>query len=192
VKARLTERQVRRFVRLLSVSMTDFDCGALCAPHHGGIPYCCNTTNVVPILFRTEYGMHRRRDGFWTRFRPRTKAERRMIEEACDYNVFCTCPGPAGCRRSRRALVCRTFPFEPHLDTGGRVMGLAYQDETNPGCPLNGKPSRLYNPAYIRNAIRFWMELTAAIPEERRLYMAESRKRERRALRTGRPYRLFR
>jgi hypothetical protein len=189
---RLTERQVRRFYRLLSVRMTDFDCGALCAPRNGGIPYCCDDTNVVPILFRSEYRMQRRRAGFWKRFRPRTRAERRMVDTACDYNVFCTCPGAAQCRRGRRALVCRTFPFEPHLDPDGQVLGLVYQDETNPGCALNGQPRRLYNPAYIRNAIQFWTELTAAIPEERRLYMAESRKRERRAARTGRPFRLFR
>jgi hypothetical protein len=38
----------------------------------------------------------------------------------------------------------------------------------------------------------FWQELLEALPHEKELYMDESAKRRRRALRTGKPIRVFR
>ncbi|MBN1556792.1 MAG: hypothetical protein JW951_01450 [Lentisphaerae bacterium] len=191
MKTRLTEDQIRRFYRLLSVRMTDFDCGALCAPRNGGVPYCCDSRHVTPILFRREFAWQRRLGPFWKKMPIESPADRRMVEEICDYNIFAVCPGPARCRRSRRALVCRTYPFEPHVDNNGRVLGLVYQDERNTGCALSGKPRSRYNPVYLRNALIVWREILAAIPEERELYTAESRRRERRARREKKPFRLF-
>ena len=191
MRQRLSDRQLRRFYRLLSVRMTDFDCGRLCAPGNDGVPYCCDGSRCVPVLFREEYEWHRRRYSFWRRMPVRTKQDRELVGRARAYNVFGSCPGPGGCRRPCRALVCRLFPFEPFVRDDGRVLGLVYQEERKQDCPLIGKPKGVYNPAYIRNAVRVWQEILDSVSSERDLYIGESRKRERRAARTGKRHRVL-
>jgi hypothetical protein len=83
------------------------------------------------------------------------------------------------------------FPFEPHLDRDGKVLGLVFIEEGSDECPLVRKPLRIYNPLYITNAIQFWQELIELIPDEKELYTSESRKRERRAKRRGERVRII-
>ena len=181
MKRKLTEKQLIRFYRLLSVRMTDFDCGRRCAPHNHDIPYCCDHRKVVPVLFRDEYNWLRTKARFWGKMPIKTASEKKLVKDTCAYNVFAQCPGVGECRRTLRALVCRLFPFEPFLDEWGSVLGLVYQDGENQRCPLVGKPQRIYNPHYIRNSIRVWQELIDIFPEERDMYIDESRKRALRA-----------
>jgi len=191
MKRRLTDRRLRRWYRLLSVRMTEFDCGTLCAPDNDGSPYCCDRGQVVPVLYRDELCWHRRRSRFWRRSKPRTPEEKKLAAEIIDDVVLADCPGVAGCRRSLRALVCRTFPFEPHLDEDGRLFGITYQYSVEAECPLVGRPRRTYNAAYIRNALIFWNEALDVFPEEREMYIAESRKLRRRFRKQGRRIRVF-
>jgi hypothetical protein len=53
------------------------------------------------------------------------------------------------------------------------------------------KPQHMYNQIYIRNAIRVWQELVDTFPEDKDLYIRESRKRTRQAARTDKPVSLF-
>ncbi len=191
MKRKLTEKQLKRFYRLLSVRMTDFDCGSKCAPENNGVPYCCDREQVTPVLFRDEYRWHRKRGAFWKKMPIKTKKDKKLVEETCTYNVFSLCPGGESCRRTLRSLSCRMFPFEPFLDEGGTVTGLVYQDGENERCPLVGKPRRLYNQAYISNAIRVWQELVDTFPEEKEMYLRESRRRKRLATRKGKPLTIF-
>jgi hypothetical protein len=188
---KLTERQLARFYRMLSVRMTDFDCGRRCAPNNGDIPYCCDGKKVVPILYRDEYKWLRTKKKFWRKMPIKTAFEKKLIQDTCYYNVFALCPGVQDCRRTLRALVCRLFPFEPFLDERGFVLGLVYQDGENEQCPLVGKPQRIYNPQYIKNSIRVWQELVDTFPEEKDMYVRESRKRARRATRLKKSISLF-
>jgi hypothetical protein len=199
MKTRITEKQLRRFYRLLSVRMIDFDCGKLCAPKNNGIPSCCENENVVPILFREEFNWHGKngkfwgKNGkFWKRITAKKKSIKKMIEESASYYVFSECLGPGGCRRSKRSLCCMTFPFEPHVNREGMVVGLVYTKHSTGDCPLVGKPRRIYNPLYISNSITFWQELFDLYPQEEELYIEESGKRERRAKRQGKRIRIFR
>ena len=191
MKRKLTERQLRRFYRMLSVRMTDFDCGARCAPRNSGVPYCCDRERVVPLLFKDEYKWHRAKGTFWQKMPVRTKEEKKLVQDLCSYNVFAVCPGVQACRRTQRALVCRLFPFEPFIDDEGCVLGLVYIGGENGDCLLMGKPQRIYNPTYIRNCIRVWQELIDTFPEEKDMYMHESKKRKRRAARRGETVRFF-
>ena len=131
MKRKLTEKQLERFYRLLSVRMTDFDCGSKCAPGNDGVPYCCDREQVTPVLFRDEYRWHREQGAFWKKMPIKTKKEKKLVEETCTYNVFSMCPGVESCRRTLRSLSCRMFPFEPFLDKKGAVIGLVYQDGDN-------------------------------------------------------------
>lgn len=191
MKKRLTEKHLKRFYRLLSVRMVHFDCGELCAPGNEGIPYCCDDELVAPILYREELAWHRKNGKFWGKMPVRNSADRKMVRELCSYNVYAECPGPQRCVRSKRSLVCMAFPFEPHVDRDGKVLGLVFIDEGSEECPLVRKPLRIYNPLYITNAIQFWQELIELIPDEKELYTSESRKRERRAKRRGERIRII-
>jgi hypothetical protein len=53
------------------------------------------------------------------------------------------------------------------------------------------KPQHIYNQIYIRNTIRVWQELVDTFPEEKDLYIRESRKRTRQAARAGKPVCIF-
>jgi len=191
MKRRLTDRRLRRWYRLLSVRMTRFDCGTLCAPANDGIPYCCDRDQVVPLLYRDELRWHRRRSRFWRRSKPRTRHAKKLAAEIVDDVVLADCPGVAGCRRGLRALVCRTFPFEPHLDDDGRLLGITYQYSVEAECPLVGRPRRTVNEAYIGNALTFWSEVLDVFPEEREMYTAESKKLRRRFQKSGRRVQVF-
>lgn len=191
MKPRISEKQLRRFRKLLSVRMIDFDCGKLCAPKNDGIPYCCENESCVPILFREEFNWHQKNGKFWKRMPPVTKEIKKFIDESVDYYVFSKCPGPAGCKRTKRSLNCMTFPFEPYVNRKGEVPGLTRVDGDNSVCPLTKKPKNVFNPLYISNSIKFWQELFALYPEEEELYIGETRKRERRAKRRGEKVRIF-
>lgn len=191
-RLKLGEERVRRFHRLLSVPMTRFDCGRFCAPQNGGVPFCCDGRQVAPVLYRSEYRWLRGRGRFWKKMPIRNKRDRKLVSDVCDYNLFAECPGVSGCRRSFRALVCRTFPFEPYVDRKGHVQGLVYQEERREDCPLVGLSERVYHARYIANSIRFWRELLSIFPEELELYTKESRKRDRRARAAGKPLKVFR
>jgi hypothetical protein len=54
-----------------------------------------------------------------------------------------------------------------------------------------GKPQRIYNPTYIRNCIHVWQEMIDTFPDEKDMYIYESRKRKRRATRMGETVRFF-
>lgn len=59
------------------------------------------------------------------------------------------------------------------------------------GCKLIDMPKGMYNPEYISNSIKFWEKLFEYYPEEREMYIDESRKRERRSKRSGKRFKLF-
>jgi hypothetical protein len=185
MKKRITEKKLRRFYRLLSVRMIDFDCGRLCAPGNGGIPYCCDNDGVVPILFHEEYAWRRKTGKFWKRMPPKNREIRKFIEESESYYVFSQCPGPGRCARSKRSFNCMTYPFEPHVNKDGEIVGLTFVNTDKDDCPLVGKSKKVFNPVYISNCITFWRELFELYPEEEELYIDESSKRERRAKRNG-------
>lgn len=190
-KQRITEKQLRRFYKLLSVKMIDFDCGKLCAPKNGGVPQCCENESCVPLLFRDEFNWHRGNGKFWRRMPPVTKEIKKFIEESEDYYIFSRCPGPAGCKRTKRSLNCMSFPFQPYVDRHGTVCGLVPVDGQNSICPLTKKPKKIFSREYIANSMKYWQEIFALFPEEEELYISETVKFERRAKRTGKKIKIL-
>jgi hypothetical protein len=189
----LTERRLRWYYRLLSVPVTPFDCGRLCAPGNGGVPVCCDHDRAVPVLYRDEFEWHRERTGFWRKLKPRSKADRAFVATIADYCVAATCPGIRSCSRALRSIACRAFPFEPHLDKDGVFAGLTFNYGLDDGCPL-------YQPRYwpsisqtfIVNATLVWQHILTLLPDERELYTDESRALRRRLKQKGERVPLFR
>lgn len=169
----------------MSAPMISFDCGRFCVKANRGGPLCCDQKKFIPLLFKAEYRLLKERGQLWTRMPVITKAEKKLVEDICDYNVFCLCQGVKSCRRSLRSLSCRAFPFEPFVNADGKVIGIVFQYEKKEKCPLIGMPESVFNPRYIRNSIIFWQEIIDIIPEEKDLFIDESRKRIRRAKRNG-------
>lgn len=190
-KSVLTDKKLGRFYRLLSAPMTDFDCGKLCAPDNGGVPACCEAETTYPVLYVDEFKWLRKKGKFWKRMRLKKKAARKLAGELHESSLLARCPGPAACKRASRAIVCRIFPFEPHLNEDGRVQGLTFNFDMEDRCPLIGRPESDFNPVYIRNSIIFWKELLALMPEEHDLYMEESDKLRRKFRRKGRKVPVF-
>jgi hypothetical protein len=173
--------------------MVDFDCGRLCNGAGGGIPICCNSSRFHPLLYTEELKWlreHKKAD--WRPSKPRTSRERKTAAALSDHLVFADCPGIQNCNRDHRALVCRMFPFEPHVDDSGKVVAIAFVTEDPGMCPLVEMPRSTFQTKYIRASMKAWQRLIDKYPEERELYICESRKRERRALRKGIKIRLIR
>jgi hypothetical protein len=192
MKTRITEKQLERFYRLLSVKMTEFNCGKFCAPKNDGIPVCCENEFVTPLLFQEEYRWHRQKSKFWKRASLKNKDIKKMVDDSASYYVYAFCPGPGECQRTRRSIVCRIFPFEPQLNKEGEVLGLVYVNSGAENCSLIGQPKKIYNPKYISNSIKFWQELLELYPPEKELYIDESKKRARRLKRQGKKLEIFR
>jgi hypothetical protein len=171
--------------------MIDFDCGRLCSPHNEGVPYCCDNETVVPVLFREELMKHKKNGGYWKKMPVKTKADRKMVDELCSYNVYAVCPGSERCIRSKRSIVCMTFPFEPFVDRHGIVQGLVFKIDENNGCPLTRKSTGIFNPEYISSTVTFWQEFLDLLPDEKGLYVQESRRHARRVKRHGHKVRVF-
>jgi hypothetical protein len=189
---RLTPAKIHELYDLLSVPMIDFDCGALCAPTNDGVPACCDIEHAVPMLYRDEYRWLRKKSTFWKRY-PRRGAEDREYAESMEdeFRVLAVCPGAKRCDRAQRSLVCRTFPFEPFVDGRGRMLGLTYNTEAGRSCPLTSRGESSYNPRYLKNCRMFWETVLEIFPDERNMYIEESRRRKRLWRRRGRAVPLF-
>ena len=188
----MNETFLKHVYRLLALPMTAFDCGKLCAPGNGGVPGCCDSSHAVPILYREEYRMHRRRTDFWKPFKPRNKAQRKEQADLHPYCVMAACPGARNCRRGLRSIACRSFPFEPHLDDDGDLVGLTFIYRMEDTCPLIGLPREIFNEEYLHNALLAWMQILNRLDLERDAMRAESRALRRRFRRQGRSIEIFR
>lgn len=163
---KLDAAQWQQLYALLQEPMIDFDCGTLCAPGNGGIPVCCDEKLTKPVLFRGELTWHQQTSDFW---QPVTESEELGPEE-----VYASCPGCNKCDRSLRALVCRTYPFEPFLDEEGALLGLTFNYYEAGRCPLLVKKDLVLNPQYILNSLLFWDFVFQHDEEQYELYMDNS------------------
>lgn len=159
-----TKAQIEELLATLRSPVTDFDCGTLCAPANNGIPVCCDRERIVPVLYKTEYTLLRKRSVLWSPYQPRTKQQHRLGDDlrACD--KLCQCRGVAHCERENRSLACRTFPLEPYLDHDGVLAGLVYNWDFEGTCPLVGSRHTIRQ-QYVNECMTMW-ELAFSWSEE--------------------------
>ena len=176
----LTRKDVVTLLDLASEEICDFDCGEVCASkNRNKVPYCCDDDKVIPVLYRGELEYFQKRSQLWREFKPRTKHERKLVNELEDHNVMARCKGPAKCERDHRGFVCRSFPTYPWFGRNDRVTGLYFSRTLNGKCVLIDRPE-LIRKKYIRNQIRFWNYLLDRVDGEREFYRdfaASSKKR---------------
>ncbi len=150
-----TEAQVAELLKILHAPVTDFDCGTLCAPTNDGIPLCCDKAAIVPVLYKTEYKLLRRRSRLWRSYRPTNAHQRELMQDTRNCDRLCECRGVEHCERENRSIVCRTFPFEPYLDHDDELVGLVYNFDFEGLCPLVASRHPIRQD-YIDQAISMW------------------------------------
>ncbi len=188
----LSHDELHELFKLMENPMISFNCGELCRDAAEGTPYCCDHSNFHPLLFSDEYEwLKAHRGAEWEPFEPKTRLDKREVKSLSDHLLYANCPGIENCNRDNRALVCRFFPFEPHLDADGKVEGLAFITNDPMQCPLVKKPLETFNREYIDASIKVWQKIVDTYPAERDLYIAESRKREKRSRKKKRPFRIL-
>ncbi len=190
----LTDEKIEYFHQLLSPDMTDFNCGELCAPKNNGQPFCCDSKNVIPLLYRDEMRWDKQHgDGIWRMLYGEEIAELDLplcVDPEVEVYAVCTCA--PNCPRDKRALICRTFPFLPYFNENGKLEGLTYNFFEEGKCPLVGRADITLNPEYVKNACIFWQEILEIFPDDKELYIYESADRRRIFAEHGKELPIFR
>ncbi|MFQ6092509.1 MAG: hypothetical protein ACE5OR_07500 [bacterium] len=169
----LVEKDFAYIYRHYDSTPLRYDCGRLCAPKNEGIPSCCDTVRLIPVMYKREFKYLQKRTGLWKRFRPKTKHEKRLVAETDKGTVFGKCLGPERCDRRYRSISCRIFPFEPYLDLEGNLLGLVYNYRLGNKCPLVDKP-QLISKKFVSDQIKMWKYIFKKEPSERDVYRDES------------------
>jgi hypothetical protein len=171
---KLQEEDFEYLYKLLTAPIVDFDCGAICSLTNEGVPVCCESDSVVPILYKNEYKYVSSKCSLWREFYPETKEDKKLIEESGYDDVLCICRGAKDCNREYRSMVCRTFPFYPYLDKKGNFLGLTYNYDFEGSCLLIGRP-KIVNTEYIHQAIDAWKYIFKIDSAEKQAHMDYAR-----------------
>ncbi|UCE20472.1 MAG: hypothetical protein JSV84_09095 [Gemmatimonadota bacterium] len=169
----LREKDFEYIYRNYESTPVRFDCGKLCAPENGGIPYCCDTGWLIPVMYKWEFSYLLKHTDLWVRFKPKTKHEKNIIEETDKNTVFGQCLGHKGCDRKYRSVSCRIFPFEPYLDLEGKFLGMVYSYRLGNKCPLVDKP-KLVSKKFISDQTKMWTYIFERDSAERQVYREQS------------------
>jgi hypothetical protein len=181
----LRHQDIREFYALLGEEIADFDCGAVCAKRNrNGLPYCCDVSKTIPLMYREEYEYVRRHSSMWRPYKPRDPDEK--LDEL-EYHLYVECRGPGRCERAWRSIVCRIFPTYPYMDEDGRAIGLFFNTCLRDKCHLAGRPE-LVRAAFIRDHLKFWNLLLERHEGEHEFHMALSRQAEARHQRLRKPF----
>ncbi len=71
---------------------------------------------------------------------------------------FVSCGGKRFCKREKRPMQCRTFPFAPHLDEEDRLFLIYYPDELPYRCPIIEERLKV-NPKALEDLYQAYREL---------------------------------
>ncbi len=187
----LSEQAIRSYHTLLDENITEYDCGSLCSVSNNGIPFCCDSTITIPLLYRSELSMLQKMGELWSIWKPSNNKERRLAKQISPHEIYCECTGAARCKREQRSIACRTFPLEPYIDNKGVLTGLVFipgvlsddRIRKNMNCPLTDKTEDIRQ-EYIDSTFAFWKTLLK-IPAEYNTYLHSSRAFRKQNARSG-------
>ncbi len=178
----LSEEEIAYYFTLLTEEVTPYDCGSLCAPYYGGVPYCCVAEQAVPLIYKNEFNYLKKKTDLWFRWKPKSEEDKELLDTARSDQVFCECKGVTQCDRRFRSITCRTFPLEPYYDKQNILVGLTFLEEflkKDPDsgivkCPLTQKPKDIRQ-EFIDQHFTFWEKLLLRLPDEAETYMDSSK-----------------
>lgn len=123
---------IRGLYASFDLPVTDFDCGARCAPQNpAGVPFCCDICHAVPPAYRLEWDYLLNATDLWHEWRGDECAAEpvdpaALREQTPEHMLLLACRGAAHCQRQFRLLSCRQFPFFPYITADDRFIGLAF------------------------------------------------------------------
>ncbi len=188
----MDNKKLDYFYNLLSPEILSFDCGKLCAPLNDGIPKCCDPRNMVPLLYWDEIRWDKQKGhNTWQTLSAKDIIKHDLsLHVDPELEVYAHCNCLDNCRRKSRSLICRTFPFLPYFE-GEQLVGLTYNYFQEGFCPLIGDDQLVINPEYLKNATQFWSEFLELFPEEKELYIFESKDRKQLLAKQNRSIKIF-
>lgn len=174
------DMETRRFVPKINfrqvydrfnASVTDIDCGKMCAPHNpSGKPFCCDICHAVPAAYHQEWAYLQPHTNLWHVWRgdecPGDADDpEKLRAETPEQMRLLACLGPQHCQRDFRALSCRQFPFFPYITSQDRFIGLAYEWAFEPTCWVISNLGRV-TMAYRREFVQAYDALFDLWPDE--------------------------
>lgn len=131
---------IRRLYDGFDAPVTEFDCGAKCAPYNPrGKPFCCDICQAVPVAYAQEWDYLQAHTDLWHAWRgdecgASQEEAAELRQQTPEHLRLLACLGPDRCQRAYRATSCRQFPFFPYITADDRFIGLAYEWEFEPLC----------------------------------------------------------
>jgi len=162
---------VRRFYDRFDAPVTEFDCGALCAPHNpNGKPFCCDICHAVPAVYQQEWQYLQRSTDLWHEWRGDECSDSsgnlaEVHSETPENMLLLACKGPQHCVRRFRSISCREFPFFPYISSDYRFLGLAYDWSFEASCWVISNLGSV-TMQYRQEFIRAYDDLFSLWPEE--------------------------
>lgn len=178
----LTATDIRALYDGFDISITDLDCGQMCAPQNPNeIPFCCDICHAVPAAYQSEWDCLKDATDLWHPYRGDECASSPGPEPArpaADLDmppgmIPLACLGPSRCERENRLLSCRQFPFFPYVTSDYRFLGLAYDWEFESACWVVSNLGRVRD-AYRLEFVRTFDHLFALFQDEFEGYAVRS------------------
>ena len=157
---------IRRMYDRFAASVTEGDCGKLCAPHNpNGKPFCCDICHSVPAAFHQEWDYLQANTNLWHTWQGEECVQEpvnpeSLLKETPEHMLLLACLGPDLCQRDFRAQSCRQFPFFPYITGRDKFIGLAYNWDFEPQCWVISNLGAV-TPAFRHEFVRVYDELLA-------------------------------
>jgi hypothetical protein len=116
----------REIYGFFNTPVVDIDCGQMCKHLNNGSPVCCDTSNAIPVVQKSEWKALKQRTDMWRPFKPGNSAAQEIVDGLHDSCKAVECRGAQFCERDNRSLACRTFPFFPYITNKDELIGLSY------------------------------------------------------------------
>jgi hypothetical protein len=172
--ADLNTEDIRALYAGFNASISDLDCGQMCAPHNpSGKPFCCDICHAVPAAYPSEWDTLQPVTDFWHVWRgdeckgdEKPASRRARVEsETPSGMLLLACLGPRACERENRLLSCRQFPFFPYVTSDYRFLGLAYDREFESACWVLSNLGRVSD-AFREEFVRTYDHIFALFQDE--------------------------
>jgi hypothetical protein len=183
----LDETDVKEIYRAFHAPVVTFDCGQKCAHMNGGIPFCCDDSVAIPVLYKPEITYLKKKTELWRRFKPYDDHERQMASELPPEQRFSRCKGVQFCERENRSFSCRTFPFFPYFLKDGTFFGLTYYWEYKGRCWILDRYD-LVQRDFVEGFVKAWEIVFARLEVEREFFKSYSATCRGAHSRTGRSF----
>ncbi len=171
----MDDKDIARLYAGFHSPISVLDCGGKCSPYNDrGVPFCCDTSLMVPTAYRSEWEFLQTHTDLWHQWQGRTEAETKRLQDMTPVNqVLIECKGHLLCQREFRSISCRAFPFFPYHSGDGRFLGLSYYWEYEDRCWVISNLD-VITTNYLREFISAYEIVLRSFPDEEKNFIYHS------------------